>query len=229
MLSADCKGMKNEMSEIKENFIKYVKLFSLLYIMINTCMQISYSIASATVFRFSFYIVFAMIVNTIITGAPTVLFIIYAFKFYGTEKSQVLLPISYIVSIVMSVFDMAQDFGNILSLLFDIINVGISIFLIIDCFSGFKHLKISKLSVIIGSGVSFVLILRSIVRSVFGYNLFIFVLGSLQYYIFNLVSNLMRFNAVLLMTAHIIFWNFAVVNKKTAPSEPDSECRNKDS
>lgn len=196
------------MSKIKENPIKFVKLFSLLYLGTNIITRILYYVVVALTFSVSLNI--PMFVSVITSVIPIILFIVYIFMFYGTNKTQVLLPISYIVSIVMNLFSLIQNIDDIQSVLFGIISLGISVFLVIDCFSDFKRLNISKKLVIIGAGVScFSIILNFVLSVLKGYGL----------YGFYIISYLISLSGIFSMLAYIIFWNFAIDKRNTSSLE----------
>ncbi len=196
------------MSKIKDNPINYVKLFSLLYLGANIITKIIYYIIIAITFNVG--LTFSVFISTITSVIPIILFIIYIFKFYGTNKTQILLPISYIVSITMNLYSMIQDFKDASSVLFGVVNLGISVFLVIDCFSDFKRLHISKKLVIISAGVSCFSILLNFVLSV---------LKGYGFYGFYIASYLISLSGIFSMLAYIIFWNFAIDKKNTSSLE----------
>lgn len=195
------------MSKIKENPIKYAKLFSLMYLAINTVLRVIYYIVISIMFSTS--ITFSMLIGIVISNIPTIIFTIHIFAFYGTNKTQLLLPISYIVSVAMSLFNMVQSVdnvasavsGSVVSVILDIVGIGISVFLIVDCFSNFKRLRISKKLVIISAGISCFAILLDIVISV---------IGGYALYGFYIVSILISLTSIIGMITRIIFWNYAI-------------------
>jgi len=197
-------------AKIKENPIKYVKLFSLLFLITNVLARLLYYLVVALVYSES--ITPAMLVGVITANITPILFLIYIFVFYGTNKSQVLLPITYVVSVVMGLLNMTQGVGNFVSFLFSLVGLGISVFLIIDCFSNFKRLNISKKLVIISAGVSCLSILVNFLVSL--------VNGYWAYGIY-LSSHLISLTSLLSMIAYIIFWNFAIDKRNVSVFEYD--------
>lgn len=219
------------MNDIKNNPIKYVKLFAILYLIANVITRIIYYTTASIIF--SYGVSFASILGIIISVIPIVLFIIHIFKFYGTKKTQILLPISYIISIVMSFFGLIQNIQNvryinyyssaaqalrygaidsILNIVFNIIGLGFAIFLLITCFNNFRTLKTAKKIILINAGVSVFSILLGIVLDIItGYSIsFLFI-----------SSYLISLTAVLSHIAYIIFWLYAVDKRNISPLEND--------
>lgn len=213
-------------AKIKENPIKYVQLFSLIYLITSVTTTFIYYIIIGQV-AFNVGAVFGVLMSKL----PFVLFLIHSWKFYGTNKTQLLLPISYILSIIMSFFSIIQSIKNmgyiayynsfamaarygmidyILNLLFGTIGLAICIFLLVDCLSKFKRLRISKKLVIVNAAVSITSMLVSIIIDlIFGYNFgFLAVVGIAM----NLCS-------VFSLSAYIIFWNLAIDRLNITPTE----------
>ena len=151
------------MSKIKENPIKFVQLFSIIYIVAYAILRVIYSIVVSAVYELQYFDVFE-IFGIVISLIPITLFLVYPYKFYGTKKTQILLPISYIVSLALSLFSFIQTIGYsrnytlyilfghtiaaVLTFILKVIGLGISVFLLVDCFTNFKYLKTSKKLVI---------------------------------------------------------------------------------
>ena len=159
------------MSKIKENPIKFVQLFSIIYLVAYAILRVAYNIVVSAVYELLCFDVFE-ILGIVISLIPITLFLVYTYKFYGTKKTQILLPISYIVSLALSLFSFIQTIGYsrnytlyilfghtiaaVLTFILKVIGLGISVFLLVDCFTNFKYLKTSKKLVIIGAFISFV-------------------------------------------------------------------------
>lgn len=213
---------------IKENPIKYVRLFSIVYLIMSITTTLLYYIIIGQV-AFNFGSVIAVLISKI----PFVLFLIYSWKFYGTKKTQALLPVSYTLSIIMSFFaiiknirnlgyisyynsfKMAVRYGmldNILNVIFGLVGLSIAIFLLVDCLSKFKRLKASKKLVIVNAAISMTsIIIGTIIDLSFG----------LTFTILSVVGILMSLSSVFSLSAYIIFWNFAIDRLKASPIEFD--------
>lgn len=213
-------------AKIKENPIKYVRLFSLIYILTNLITTFIYYLCIGRV-----ALNFATILGLLFSKVPIILFLIHTWKFYGTNKTQVLLPISYIVSIIMSFFSiissirnlryityynsfaMAARYGMIdyfLNLLFGTVGLGISIFLLVDCLLKFKRLNVSKKLVVVNAIISLSSMLIGIVVDLlFGY----------RFALLSIVGIAMSLSVVFSLIAYIIFWVFAIDKANTSPIE----------
>ena len=219
------------MNKIKENPIRFVRLFSIIYLVAYAFLRVLYNIALSAVYEFQYYDtaeILVLILGIVISSIPITLFLIYTYNFYGTKKTQILLPISYIVSLTLSLFSFIQTtgysknytlyilFGHtvaaVLTFILKVIGLGISVFLIVDCFTNFKYLKTSKKLVIIGAFISIVPALTDIIFSAFAN-------GSFNILI--LLSCLMNLAGILSCLAYIIFWNFAVEKRNVSPLEKD--------
>lgn len=215
------------MSKIKENPIKFVQLFSIIYLVAYAILRVIYNIVVSAVYELQ-YFDFVEVLGIIISLIPITLFLIYTYKFYGTKKTQILLPISYIVSLALSLFSFIQTIGYsrnytlyilfghtvaaVLTFILKVIGLGISVFLLVDCFTNFKYLKTSKKLVIIGAFISFIPALTDIIFSAFTNGSFT---------ILNVLSCLMNLIGILSCLAYIIFWNFAVEKRNVSPLEKD--------
>ena len=215
------------MSKIKENPIKFVQLFSIIYLVAYAILRVIYNIVVSSVYELQYFDIFE-ILGIIISLIPITLFLVYTYKFYGTKKTQILLPISYIVSLALNLFSFIQTivysrnytlyilFGNtiaaVLTFILKVIGIGISVFLLVDCFTNFKYLKTSKKLVIISAFVSLVPALTDIIFSAFTNGSFT---------ILNVLSCLMNLTGILYCLAYIIFWNFAVEKRNVSPLEKD--------
>lgn len=219
------------MNKIKENPIRFVRLFSIIYLVAYAFLRVLYNIALSAVYEFQYYDTaefLVLILGIVISSIPITLFLIYTYNFYGTKKAQILLPISYIVSLTLSLFSFIQTMGYsttstlyilfghtvaaVLTFILKVIGLGISVFLIVDCFTNFKYLKTSKKLVIIGSFISIVPALTDIIFSAFAN-------GSFNILI--LLSCLINLTGILSCLAYIIFWNFAVEKRNISPLEKD--------
>ena len=219
------------MNKIKENPIRFVRLFSIIYLVAYAFLRVLYNIALSAVYEFQYYDtaeILVLILGIVISSIPITLFLIYTYNFYGTKKAQILLPISYIVSLTLSLFSFIQTMGYsknytlyilfghtvaaVLTFILKVIGLGISVFLIVDCFTNFKYLKTSKKLVIIGAFISIVPALTDIIFSAFAN-------GSFNILI--LLSCLMNLAGILSCLAYIIFWNFAVEKRNVSPLEKD--------
>ncbi len=221
------------MNKIKENPIKYVRLFTLIYLIVNVITRIVYYSALSIIH--SFDIEAATILGITISLIPTILFIIYVFLFYGAKKSQILLPISYFVSIVINLFSLIQNIHNmryihhyssfeqalrygivddILNILFSVVGLCFAVFLLTTCLNNFKTLKTAKKIVIFNAVVSIFPFLLGIILNLakgYSYNL------SLLF----IFSSLVSLSPILSHFAYIIFWNFAVEKRNVSPLEYD--------
>lgn len=215
------------MSKIKENPIKFVQLFSIIYLVAYAILRVIYNIVVSSVYELQYFDIFE-ILGIIISLIPITLFLVYTYKFYGTKKTQILLPISYIVSLALNLFSFIQTIGYsrnytlyilfghtiaaVLTFILKVIGIGISVFLLVDCFTNFKYLKTSKKLVIISAFVSLVPALTDIIFSAFTNGSFT---------ILNVLSCLMNLTGILSCLAYIIFWNFAVEKRNVSPLEKD--------
>ena len=215
------------MSKIKENPIKFVQLFSIIYLVAYAILRVIYNIVVSSVYELQYFDIFE-ILGIIISLIPITLFLVYTYKFYGTKKTQILLPISYIVSLALNLFSFIQTIGYsrnytlyilfghtiaaVLTFILKVIGIGISVFLLVDCFTNFKYLKTSKKLVIINAFVSWVPALTDIIFSAFTNGSFT---------ILNVLSCLMNLTGILSCLAYIIFWNFAVEKRNVSPLEKD--------
>ena len=215
------------MSKIKENPIKFVQLFSIIYLVAYAILRVIYNIVVSSVYELQYFDIFE-ILGIIISLIPITLFLVYIYKFYGTKKTQILLPISYIVSLALNLFSFIQTIGYsrnytlyilfghtiaaVLTFILKVIGIGISVFLLVDCFTNFKYLKTSKKLVIISAFVSLVPALTDIIFSAFTNGSFT---------ILNVLSCLMNLTGILSCLAYIIFWNFAVEKRNVSPLEKD--------
>lgn len=211
---------------IKENPIKFVKYFSLTYIIASLLMTILYYLIIGRV-AFSL----ATLLGVVISKTPIILFLVYAWKFYGTNKTQVLLSLSYGLSLVLSFFALIQNIRNlryityynsfamaarygmvdyILNILFGFIGLGITIFLFVDCLSKFKRLHISKKLVIINAATSVFSFIVGIITDL---------IFSGSFTIVSVVAILMNLCMVFSLSAYIIFWNLAIDKRNTSPME----------
>lgn len=215
------------MSKIKENPIKFVQLFSIIYLVAYAILRVIYNIVVSSVYELQYFDIFE-ILGIIISLIPITLFLVYTYKFYGTKKTQILLPISYIVSLALNLFSFIQTIGYsrnytlyilfghtiaaVLTFILKVIGIGILVFLLVDCFTNFKYLKTSKKLVIISAFVSSVPALTDIIFSAFTNGSFT---------ILNVLSCLMNLTGILSCLAYIIFWNFAVEKRNVSPLEKD--------
>lgn len=211
------------MSRIKENPIKYVRLFSMIYLIAFLVLRILYYVISG------YPIDAPTLLGLLLSVIPMSLFLVYTYKFYGTKKSQILLPLSYIVSLAINLFSTLVNIrrvhngvlyflfgysgGIIISLLFQLISLGISVFLIYDCFNNFKSLKISKKLVIISAIIS--------ILSTFGNTLSSLIFGITIFSVFTVITLLTNLTSLLSYFAYIIFWKFAVDKRNISPLEYD--------
>ena len=217
------------MDNIKNNPIKYVKLFALLYLIVNVALRIVYyAVMSIT---FSIAISLATIIGVVISVIPILLFIVYIYKFYGTKKTQILLPVSYIVSIALSLFGLVQNIKDvryisyysstaqalrygviesIVNIIFSIIGLSLAVFLLVTCLNSFKTLKTAKKIVLVNVAISLLSVLTGIVLDIIaGYSLTVMFL----------ISYLMSLSTILAHGAYVIFWNFAIEKRDISPLE----------
>lgn len=217
------------MDNIKNNPIKYVKLFALLYLIVNVTLRIIYYAVTSAIL--SHAISFATIVGVIVSIVPILLFIVHIYKFYGTKKTQILLPVSYIVSIALSLFGLVQNIKNvryinyysstaqalrygvidsIVNIIFTIIGLSLAVFLLVTCLNNFKTLKTAKKIILVNVAISLLSILIGIVLDIIaGYSL------TVMFFI----SYLMSFSSILAHGAYVIFWNFAIEKRDISPLE----------
>ena len=217
------------MNNIKNNPIKYVKLFALLYVAVSIVSRLFYYISMAVVYSQS--VVPSTIFGFLLSYVPVVLLLIYSFKFYGTNKSHILLTVSYIVSIVLSFIGVINNIKSIryiyyyssiaqairygaletlLNIVFSIVALVFTVILLCTCLNNFKTLKIAKKIVIINAGLSVVSILFGLILD--------FIFGAVFHIMF-FASLLMTASSLLSHAAYIIFWNFAIDKRTTSPLE----------
>lgn len=217
------------MDNIKNNPIKYVKLFALLYLIVNVVSRIIYYAVTSIVLSYS--ISLATIVGVIVSIIPISLFIIHIYNFYGTNKTQLFLPVSYILSIALSLFGLVQNIKNVryinyysstaqalrygvvdsmVNIFFNMIGIAFAVFLLITCLNNFKTLKIAKRIVLINFAISFSSIIIGIVLDV---------LAGYSFSVMYLTSYMISFSAILAQAAYIIFWLYAVEKRDVSPLE----------
>ena len=219
------------MDNIKSNPIKYVKLFSLIFIIASFVTRIIFQIVIVNIY--SGILPLANILSIILYMIPDVLFVIYAYKFYGTNRTQALLPLSYIVSIILSFISITQSIKTVryityyssvaqafkygaaervMNFVFDVVALVFSIILMITCLNNFKTLKIAKKIIIINAGLSiFSFLIGIIIDLVAGYRINVLTAISFIIFLISLLSHI----------SYIIFWNFAVEKRNVSPLEND--------
>ncbi len=219
------------MNRIKQEPLKFIKIFSILYIVFSLVTRIIYYATTSAVYRYP--ISFSTIFSFIISIVPISLFIIYIYKFFGTNKTQILLPLSYGVSIFLSLVALVQNIRNVryisyyssaaqalrygvidslINILLGIIGLAFAIFFFITSLSNFKQLKIAKKIVLINAAISiFSMLFGFILDLVTGYSITI---------IYGL-SFLISISSLLSHMAYIVFWLYAVDMRNMPPLEYD--------
>lgn len=217
------------MSNIKNNPIKYVKLIALLYIAVNLCSRIIYYISLSVVY--SETVTPAAIFSILLSYVPISLFLIYVYKFYGTNKSHIILTISYIASVVLSFIGVINNIKSIryiyyyssiaqairygaletlMNIIFSIAGLIFAVIMLCTCLNNFKTLSLAKKIVIINAGLSIVSIVFGLILDfIFGYAFSKMFFSSL----------LLTLSSLLSHVAYIIFWNLAVDKRNTSPLE----------
>ena len=159
------------------------------------------------------------------------MFVIYIYKFFGTDKTQILLPLSYGVSIFLSLFGLVQNIRNVryisyyssaaqalcyglidslVNILFSLVGLAFAIFFLITSLSKFKQQKIAKKIVIINAAISiFSILLGFILDLITGYGI------TLIYGLSFLISISSLFSHM----AYITFWLYAVEQHPKPPLE----------
>lgn len=149
------------MNKIKNNPLKYVKIFSLVYLISSVVLEtIYYALACSLFNHFSF-----SILQMVLPYVPFLFFLVYVFFIYGKNENHILLIISYIIlaysklsSISSNIIYLKNLFlyetaeANVLTDIYIhlIINLSVfvfSIFCIIDYISAFRHLKVATVFV----------------------------------------------------------------------------------
>lgn len=217
------------MNRIKQEPLKFIKTFSFLYIVFSLATRIIYYATTSAIYKYpiSFSTVFSIIISLI----PISLFVIYIYKFFGTDKTQILLPLSYGVSIFLSLFGLVQNIRNVryisyyssaaqalryglidslVNILFSLVGLAFAIFFLITSLSKFKQQKIAKKIVIINAAISiFSILLGFILDLITGYGI------TLIYGLSFLISISSLFSHM----AYITFWLYAVEQHHMPPLE----------
>lgn len=217
------------MNSIKKNPIKFVKLFALLFIIASVFSRIFYYISMSIVY--SNVVTPASIFSLLVSYIPITLLLVYAFKFYGTNESHIVLTISYITSIILGLFGMVSNIKNLryifyyssisqairygalesfINILFGIVSLIFSIIFLCTCLNNFKTLHIAKKLTIINAGLSLLSIFIGLILD--------FIFGAVFHIMF-FASFIMTLSSLLSHAAYIVFWNFAVDKRKTSPLE----------
>ena len=202
----------------KKDSIKLVKIFTIIYLVTNIIARVLYNTITLT--GSPILNIFADLIFIV----PTILFTIFIFVFYGTNRTKILLPLSYIVSLLLCCLYLPSYIKSILELhnyygsTMDVIHYGgllliklandiflfiIYILFIVICFTKFKLLRLAKILSIIQAS-AYLLYVTEYVS--------IFIANGL--FIRNRFGFIVMFTVFFSHIANIIFWNLAA-NKTT--------------
>lgn len=215
------------MNSIKRNPGIFIKLFGLLYLTISF-IEIVYNYILYK-FVYGLNVPLGRAILWTIAYVPYVLFLVYIFAFYKKKRNHILLPIAYILlglqqilSLIVNIKVLSNDWGwfdsfgemlryeysYILSALSGIIMLAFIVFYIVDCFSKFKFLRISKILILIQAGLSIGFILLNVI-----FNITYWKSINIVSAVFSLVST------TFCMLAYIIFWRCGVTTTTSIESD----------
>lgn len=101
----------------------------------------------------------------------------------------------------------AAQAQHIVYILFTMIGIAFSVFLLITCLNGFKTLKMAKRIVLINAAVSFLsIIIETILDALAGYS-------------FSAMYLIVSLSAMLAQASYIVFWLYAVEKRDVSPLE----------
>lgn len=215
------------MNSIKQNPGKFIKLFGLLYLAIGF-IEIVYDYIRYK-FDHGLNVPLGTAILWTIAYVPFVLFLVYIFAFYKKKGNHILLPISYILLGLQQILSLVSDikllsyykwyahsfrairrygYFNILGVLSGSIMLVFIVFYIVDCFSKFKFLRISKTLILIQAGLSVGFILLKLIFDV----------------VYNRSANDVSIICSLVSTtfymlAYIIFWRYGVTTTTSIESD----------
>lgn len=150
------------MNSIKNNPLKYLKIFSLIYIILNVILRIVYMAIRTDLYADYIYFNNTMFVLSVfgmlLSYAPFVMFMVYIFACYSKNRNHILLTIAYILSAVIGLITLVVNLSTlkninywtlrqsytIVSCIFSVVSLAFTVFYIVDCCSKFKYLKISQ-------------------------------------------------------------------------------------
>lgn len=144
------------MNKIKNNPLKYIKIFSLVYLISSVVLETIYYALVCSVNHFSF-----SILQMVLPYVPFLFFLVYVFFIYGKHENHILLIISYIILAFLNLMSIISTISYLKILFLNnlaeanmltntyinlITNLSVfvfSIFCIIDYALAFKHLKVA--------------------------------------------------------------------------------------
>lgn len=192
------------MNKIKDNPFKYLKIFSIIYLALSVIFKIISGISQSI--QYDIPCDFIYVILEIVCYIPFGLFLVYIIKFYSKNKHHILLTVSYALSSVLGIislfcaifntFEIYDEFtpALVISLLSYVVNIGIAIYYTYDCFSKFKHLKISQIISIIKMFGSIVPVITSII-----------LVSSV-----GLLTFLLNLTGLLCSFVYYVFWKYGV-------------------
>ncbi len=204
------------MNDIKSNPLKYIKTFSLVYIICAVVSQVIYHAACAIVYQMP--VTIPMLLWSVIDLVPYGLFMLYIFAFCEKDVKSPILPISFIAACVLNIVYIFSDISviirfvtvssmshllitKIISIMFTFLGTVIFALLAIDCFIGFKFRGFAQVLVIL----QIVLMLAQFLPTMIIYLIFNVSLEGISYY--NWFISLLP---ILASVTYFIFWRFAI-------------------
>ncbi|MBQ2774290.1 MAG: SHOCT domain-containing protein [Clostridia bacterium] len=218
------------MNNIKNNPLKYIKLFSIIFLVSSLVLRIILTFLQSGEINFQFIIPTFLV--TLLSYIPFILFMVYIFTCYSKNKNHILLTISYIILALINLSSVISNFSSIaslkyllynpsnqiiyyftrqiLSVVFSIIVLAFTIFYVADCISKFKHLKTSQ------KLITLQLILTAINN--LASTILIVIMGNTPPFtiIFSFLTGLM---GLLSPLSYYIFWKYGVSATSATPTE----------
>lgn len=217
------------MDKIKNNPLKYIKIFVLVYFVSNITLEIlRYSMLDLLL---NFPITVKTVLCLVISYIPFLIFTLYIFKFYNKNKSHILLTITYGISALFGMITLISNISQlkymfywetfqqwlyygcieqIIRTIFGTIVLAITIFNTVNCITKFKFLRASQILITIQAILTIILFLITVI---------IHIITGKAITVFTITGWLMNLTSLISMFAYVVFWKFGVSATSTTPTE----------
>ena len=205
------------MSNVRNNPIKYLKIFSLVYLISSFGLELIYcTIAGCYYFN---------IIFDLLSYVPFIIFTVYLFSFYEKNRKHISLITVYVVSAIGSVlllirhnnFCKLRAFDNPMDNIYYFVGITyfamdfiFSVLYLVDCISKFKYIKYSQKIVTVQLVAKPIYILITIVSDM----VFEMELSNMS-----LFPILLRTLGLLSVYTFFVFWKYGVTATSTTPIE----------
>lgn len=215
------------MDKLRNNPLKYIKILTLIYLASSIILDTLHYSVLALMLPLTIGDIFGFLVSYI----PFVLFTFYIFKFYLKNRSHLLLTLTYGISALFGMITLISNIAQlkyifywdtfqqwlyygcvekIISVIFGVIILAITIFNTVNCIAKFKYLRASQTLILLQAIMTVISI--SITIS-------IHIIVGKPITFLAITGWFMNLTSLISMSAYVVFWKFGVSATSTTPTE----------